>query len=172
MDIVAINKFVIDNLPYVLLIISSIMLILMIITMSLMIRLSKMKRKYRKMMCGVDVQNLEELVVRCVGDVQLNDKKVEDLSMQYQRLTAICSASIQKIGIVRFNAFKDTGSDLSFAIALLNGKDNGAVISSIYGRTESRIYAKPIIAGQSSYYLTTEEKSAINYAQDSKSKEK
>jgi hypothetical protein len=66
--------------------------------------------------------------------------------------------------IVRFNAFEDTGSDLSFAVALLDADYNGVVLSSIFGRNESRTYAKPVVAGQSSYFLTNEEKEALDMA--------
>ena len=162
------NRFVNDNLPYLLAVSYVMLLILLIMFFIQMLRIASMKRKYKKMMCGVEGKNLEEVIIGCINTVKLNDKKVEDLFLNYQRLANTCISSIQKVGIVRFNAFEDTGSDLSFAIALLNGKDNGIVISSIYGRAESRIYSKPISAGQSSYYLTTEEKEAIEQAQNSK----
>ena len=75
---------------------------------------------------------------------------------------------IQKIGIVRYNAFKDTGSDLSFALALLDSKDNGVVLNGIYSREMSNIYAKPVEKGVSKYVLSDEEKQAIEKAVNSK----
>ena len=56
------------------------------------------------------------------------------------------------------------GADLSFSCALLDGQDNGVVVTSLYGRTECRTYAKPIRAGASSYVLTDEEKQALMQA--------
>lgn len=69
------------------------------------------------------------------------------------------------MGIVRFNAFDGTGSDLSFSVALLDSRRNGVVITSLYGRNESRVYGKPVENGESPYTLSPEEKEAIEKAQ-------
>lgn len=71
---------------------------------------------------------------------------------------------IQKIGIVRYSAFQDTGSDLSFALALLDRENNGVVLNGIYSREMSNIYAKPIKKGESTYNLIEEEKQALKKA--------
>jgi len=81
-----------------------------------------------------------------------------------EELTRDLSGYVQKVGVVRFNAFEDTGSDLSFAVAILDAQLNGVVISSLYGREESRVYAKPVEAGGSRYLLTDEERRAIEEA--------
>ena len=73
---------------------------------------------------------------------------------------------IQKVGIVRYSAFQDTGSDLSFSLALLDEKDNGVVMNGIYSREMSNIYAKPVEAGKSSYTLSEEEQQAIKKAME------
>ena len=72
--------------------------------------------------------------------------------------------AVQKVGVVRFSPFEEIGSDLSFAIALLDHHHNGVVLSSIFGRDESRCYAKPIKNGESNYVLTEEEKQALSEA--------
>ena len=74
------------------------------------------------------------------------------------------SRCVQKIGIVRYSAFKDTGSDLSFAVALLDEENSGVVFNGIYSREMSNIYAKPVEKGNSSYTLSDEEAEAINKA--------
>ena len=71
---------------------------------------------------------------------------------------------IQKIGIVRYSAFKDTGSDLSFALALLDENNDGVVLNGIYSREMSNIYAKPIQNGKSTYTVSEEETQAISKA--------
>ena len=75
---------------------------------------------------------------------------------------------IQKVGIVRYSAFKDTGSDLSFAVALLDEKNSGVVFNGIYSREMSNIYAKPVENGNSSYTLSEEESEAIRKAINSR----
>ena len=71
---------------------------------------------------------------------------------------------IQKIGVVRYNAYNDAGNDLSFAVALLDEKNNGIVFNGIYSREMSNIYAKPIIDGKCEYNITKEENEALNKA--------
>jgi hypothetical protein len=66
--------------------------------------------------------------------------------------------------MVRFRAFEDMGSDLSYAVALLDAHNNGVVLSSIFGREDSRSYAKPIEDGKSSYPMTQEEEQALKEA--------
>ncbi len=73
----------------------------------------------------------------------------------------------KKCGIYRYNAYKDTGSDLSFTLALLNEKNDGVVLNGIYSRETSNIYAKPVINGNSAYKMTDEEKEAIKRAMNS-----
>ena len=96
-----------------------------------------------------------------VLNVKENNKRLDKEIEQIKNNLAFC---IQKVGIVRFNAFENMGSDLSFAIALLDSNDNGVVISSIYSRESSSTYAKPIVNGKSAYSLSEEELQAINKA--------
>jgi hypothetical protein len=72
--------------------------------------------------------------------------------------------SIQKVGVIRFNPFKDTGGDQSFSIAFLDAKDTGFVLSSLFTREGNRVYTKPITEGDSKYPLTEEEKEVITLA--------
>jgi hypothetical protein len=65
---------------------------------------------------------------------------------------------------VRYNAFDKTGSDLSFTLALLNDQMDGFVLTSIFGREDSRVYAKPLLGGKSQYALSQEEQQAIKAA--------
>ena len=66
--------------------------------------------------------------------------------------------------MVRYSAFQDTGSDLSFSLALLDEYNTGVVLNGIYSREMANIYAKPIKEGKSSYTLSDEEKEAIRKA--------
>jgi len=72
--------------------------------------------------------------------------------------------SLQRVGVVRFNPFDDTGGDQSFAMVLADAYGNGVVMSSLYRRGDSRIFAKPLMQWQSSYALSTEEQQAIERA--------
>jgi hypothetical protein len=72
--------------------------------------------------------------------------------------------AVQRVGMVRFDAFQDMGGQLSFAAALLDAQGSGMVLSSINGRSETRIYAKPVEQGNSRYNLSDEEQEAIRRA--------
>ncbi len=112
-------------------------------------------------------ENIEEILKKYI-------KKVEDVEVDNKELTEYCkrldmdvSKCIQKVGILRYSAFKDTGSDLSFTLALLNQNNDGVVLNGIYSREMSNIYAKPIKNGTSTYTVSEEEKEAIKRAMNS-----
>ncbi len=90
----------------------------------------------------------------------------EKISQELELLKRDCRFSIQKIGIIRFNPFSEVGGDQSFSIALLDGNDDGAVITSLYTREGNRVYGKPIKQGRSQYALSQEETKAIESAQE------
>lgn len=105
-------------------------------------------------------ENLEQIWQFC----QSLEQNLNKLTKDFENLKQTSHFFIQKIGIVRFNPFKETGGDQSFSIALLDGNNSGLVITSLYTREKNRIYAKPIKAGLSDYSLSVEEKKAITKA--------
>ena len=86
------------------------------------------------------------------------------LSKEMKVLKKKHNISVQKVGIVRFNPFSEVGSNQSFSIALLNGNNDGIVITSLYTREGNRVYGKPVKQGESEYSLSEEEKKAIEQA--------
>lgn len=162
MDLSQYTILITANLPYILLALTTLIFIALLVFISVNIKMNKLNKRYNQMMRGMENANIEELLLAHIEEVRKAVNKVKELDGEYQRLNGIVETAIQKVGMVRFNAFEDTGSDLSFALALLDKKKNGVVLSSIYGRNESRIYAKPIVDGQSTYHLSSEEKSAPN----------
>ena len=127
-------------------------------------RLNRMLRDYRALMTGTEGGNLEEILRDHIAQVQRTTAKVDDLAQLSRQIESALGRSLQRVGMVRFNPFPDTGGDQSFAIALLDGHGDGIVISSLYGRTESRVYAKPVEGGESAYALSAEEREAIRRA--------
>lgn len=105
---------------------------------------------------------LQEYNVRASDQEQKLDKCDKRLELAEQKLRA----GADRVELLRFRAFENIGSDLSFAVALLNQEGSGVVLSSIHNREESRVYAKPVIEGQSTYPLTDEEKHVINKARE------
>lgn len=105
-------------------------------------------------------RNLKE-ILRQFGDLE---KEVERISQGFENLKKENKFSVQKIGIVRYNPFSEVGGDQSFSIALLDGNNDGVVITSLYARDGNRVYGKPIKKGASEYSLSEEEKRAIEEA--------
>lgn len=97
------------------------------------------------------------------------EAKIEDIFLDIEKLQKLSEKSIQNVGVVRFNPFSDMGGNQSFAIALLDNKNNGFVISSLFIKEGNRVYAKAVKDGKSDYLLSNEEKEAITRAIGSKS---
>jgi hypothetical protein len=130
-----------------------------IVALVLAFRATARLRRVRRVLRGVQTNRGETLddaadVVHALADVA---KRVDDLEV-------VASLSVQHVGLVRFDAFEDMGGHLSFAAAMLDGEGDGFVFSSINGRQETRIYAKPIEAGASRHHLSDEEQEAIRRA--------
>lgn len=142
--------------------------VLIIITYALMINLwldlSYMKKKYKKMMAGVDGGNLERVINGHVEEVSMVVSEQKELRREIERIDETLAKAITRIAVVRFDAFDGMASDLSYCIAMLDSKNNGIVISGIFGREDSRTYVKPIVEGESSYKLTNEEEKALREA--------
>lgn len=112
--------------------------------------------------------NLDEMLRKYLADVREIKKDNSEIKAYYTKLDSDIASCIQKVGLVRYNAFKDVGSDLSFAMALLDRNDNGVVFNGLYGSESSNIYAKPIRNGVSKYKLSDEEQSALEIAEQTK----
>ena len=105
--------------------------------------------------------NLEEMMKEYIKRVEIVETKNNEIMEYCKVIDDNIKRCSQKMGIVRYNAFKDTGSDLSFALAILDDHNNGVVLNGIYARDSSNIYAKPVENGESKYILSNEEKEAI-----------
>lgn len=139
-------------------------------TLFLAMKLNRLNRKYMVFMQGGSGETVETMLLSRVEEIERLKRDVAALQAECRRLEQEGLNHIQKVGMIRFNAFENTGSDLSFSLAMTNAKGNGFVMSGIYGRDDSRIYAKPLLQGESTYALTKEEKRAIEESEKSKEK--
>ena len=78
----------------------------------------------------------------------------------------LIEGAVRRVGLVRYDAFEDVGGRLSFSCALLDDHRNGVVVTSINGRQDTRVYAKPVVEGRSAYNLSVEEEEAIRQASE------
>lgn len=154
------------DIKWVAIIAANSLLIFLLLIMSILnnSKIKKLMKKYYCFMNGLGDNNIEGLLEKCIerlNGISERNKEIENHINGIERNVFNC---IQKIGIVRFNAFDNVGSDLSYSIALLDANDDGVVVSGLYSRDNSASYAKPIIRGKSKYALSAEEIKAIDDA--------
>lgn len=107
---------------------------------------------------------LPQLIYENQEALALLEQEIRRIRQVQQLFDQELKSSIRRIGLVRYNAFEDMGGDLSFSLALMDEWGNGFIFSCLNGRSESRIYAKPLREGKSPYPLSKEEKEALAQA--------
>ncbi|MCX5971322.1 MAG: DUF4446 family protein [Coprothermobacterota bacterium] len=122
--------------------------------------------RLRSLVRGMEGTNLEEALGRLGEEVTNATTKSQELEGHLGNLDRRAQRFIQGMALERYNALQDASGDLSFSWALLDALGNGAVLTGLYGRTEYRLYAKPLRNGSSYYPLTGEEKRAIEKAEE------
>ncbi len=133
-------------------------------------RYNKLNRRYEKFMSKLSQgEKIEDMLAGYIERVRVLELKHDDLKDALDRLEANMKKCVQKVGLVRYNAYNDTGSDLSFTMALMDADDNGVVVNGLYSRESSSIFAKPLINGETKYNLSAEEIQAIDIAKTSSS---
>ena len=101
------------------------------------------------------------------GQIKRLEQAIRALNAMDRRQQVAIEGGIRRVALLRYDAFEDVGGRLSFSCALLDEYGSGVVLTSINGRQETRVYAKPIAAGRSSYNLSQEEAEAIREALES-----
>jgi len=125
------------------------------------LRYRQLANSFRLLMTGHAGANLETTLLDFVARLNHSEQITQTIDNRVTDLEVKSPYLIQHVGVVRFNPFADKGGDQSFVLAILDDHTDGVVISSLHGRTDVRVYAKPIVGGQSTYTLTAEEKEAI-----------
>ncbi len=140
-------------------------IILLVGFLTLIIKFSKLSKKYKNFMQKIgNGKNIEEDLENYMYKSERIEKQNLEILNNIKNIENDLAKCIKKIGMVRYNAFRDTGSNLSFALALLDENNNGVVLNGIYSREMSNIYAKPVENGVSPYTVSDEEKEAIQKA--------
>ena len=155
-------KLEINIFEIIILVINIMLLVLYILNC---IKLNKLRKNYDTFMTKLGKgDNINEMLKDYVEKVDEIKSENKEIIEYYQKLDTKSNDYLKKIGLVRYNAYKDTGSNLSFALAVLDNHNDGFVLNGIYARDNSNIYAKPIKNGKSEYVLSKEEEEAINKA--------
>lgn len=127
-------------------------------------RLKTMSRTVRQLLTGPEGADLETMLQGHLSSVDAMSVRADELSSQLGELSINLKTCVQNVGMVRFDAFGDVSGGQSFSVALLDGLQNGVVITGLFGRSESRCFGKSISNGQSQQLLSEEESSALEIA--------
>ena len=149
---------------YLLIASADLTLILLVMTVMCLINMRKLYRRYDIFMRGKDAETMENLIVEQMNDII--DLKAQDRYNKDSIRTANKNsrAAFQKIGIVKYNAFKGMGGNLSFALALLDYTNTGFVLNSVHSREGCYLYLKDVERGETEVLLGAEEQEALEQA--------
>ncbi len=157
-----------QNLMFILFVLGFVAVVALIAAVYSTSKYNELKRRYEFFM-GANRkradQNMETMLKEYLNTVREVEKDVEDVRSDMDKVMKHMDKCVQKVGVVRYNPFEETGGNLCFAVALLDNEDNGVVLNGIYGKTGSFTYAKPIEAGTSTYVLSAEEIEALDRAE-------
>lgn len=127
-------------------------------------RVSSLNKKYEFFMQDETGKSMEAKLREDVAHLHELQDSMELIHKTQKDILAVQNHCFRKIGFVKYNAFDNIGNNLSFAFTVLDGKNDGFCLSSVYGRNESRIFAKPIVDGKCLYGMSEEEKESLDNA--------
>ena len=127
-------------------------------------RVGRLRRRLDGITRGADGTSLDAILDAHLDKVYAVARELDELSARAAILEATGRRAIQRVGLVRFNPFEDTGGNQSFALALTDVTGNGFVLSSLHTRTGTRVYAKAVTDGRSDGALSEEEAEALRLA--------
>ncbi len=152
------------DIGYILIGMAAVIAISIILIIIQMVKLSKLKKKYSVFMQGKDAKSMEKDIIGLYEDNKFIKVSIEKNKNDIRELFKKQELSFQKVGIVKYDAFKQMGGQLSFSLALLNENDCGFIINSVHSTEGCYSYSKEIKNGQCSILLGEEEKQALDMA--------
>ena len=153
-----------ENLAVVTLVIIGLLVLALIVLVANISKLQRLMTRYRQLMRGMTGANLEQLLENSLRELSEMSREQIQLKEKVTELSVQSQSSLQSVGMVRFDAFSDTGGQQSFSLAVADRDGNGFVLTNLHGRDESYFYAKSLVNWRSRYALTKEEEQAIKEA--------
>lgn len=158
------HPWVLDHLDLLAVIVGVVLLACLIPAITALVKTRQLKERYDRLVMGRDGLNLEELLGHHGELIQEGLDRSQQADSRLEKVEAQLQLTVAGMSLVRYNAFRETGSDLSFSLALLDRNLDGVVLTSLFGRDESRCYGKPIKEGQSEHHLSEEERQVLEEA--------
>jgi hypothetical protein len=126
--------------------------------------LGVLRRRQRILSRGMTDSSLQDILAQHFIRVDGLEDRIEKLEEDLETIQHVQLNAVQRVGLVRYDAFDDMGGELSFALALLNDHGDGIVMSTITGRQDNRTYAKQVVKGRAAIQSSAEEDAAIKQA--------
>ncbi|NMO94192.1 DUF4446 family protein [Paenibacillus lemnae] len=158
------NELILEQLHWFIVGMVLVILLLWVMVMVHGSKLRNMRKKYNAMMSGSGVEDLESLLLQLKIQMDAVEEEQGQHRVQLDGIGNNLKGIKTKTGIVRYNAFGERGNDLSFSVALLSAKGDGFVLTGLYNRENSFVYAKPVNNSESKHALSPEEREAIRLA--------
>jgi hypothetical protein len=158
------NALVTPVLGVVAIALAAVSLVLLVLVIVLFRRMARFERRFESLTRGGAGKSLEAVIDASLDKVYAVAREVDELAARSAVLEQTQRRAFQRIGLVRFNPFEDTGGNQSFALALLDHHGDGFVISSLHARAGTRVYGKAISRGTSETTLSAEESEALRLA--------
>jgi len=163
-----ITEVINSNSVYIILAMAILSIILLIFILVLFIKQAKLNKKYKKFMVGATGENLESQVIARFADIDALKADVKKMNAEMVKVRENIMITYQKVGVVKYDAFKEMGGKLSFVLALLDQNNNGILLNSVHSSREGCYsYLKEIIKGESFLELSGDEKKALEQALNS-----
>jgi signal transduction histidine kinase len=157
-----------NNIAYICIGLAVFSLIVLIMLIILLQKQKKLNKKYKKFMTGASGENLEEQVISRFAEIDKLKADSVKLSNELNKVKENLLIAYQKVGVVKYVAFKEMGGKLSFVLALLDKNNNGILLNSVHSSREGcYTYLKEIIKGESFLELSEDEKIALDQALNS-----
>lgn len=160
----SLHTFLNSDGPALIAAMSVVVILLALWVATLQSRQRRLERRIDALFKDLEGENTAQMLVDYLGKVRATAAAMSRVKAEHDAIAAVMPNVIRHVGLVRFSPFHDTGGDQSFALALLDGRRDGVVVTALHSRTDSRLYAKPVEGGSSSYVLTPEEREAMNRA--------
>jgi len=155
-----------DILIVLLIVLGTTLLALLVLNVLLIFYSYKINKRFDLLLENGKIKDLKDVLFKQIDKTKSQEETINEVIARVKNLENISEKTFQKLGVVRFNPFANVGGNQSFAIALLDRQNNGFVISSLFIKEGSRVYAKAIKNGKSEHSLSTEEQEALKRAME------
>lgn len=154
------NGALLNNLAAVVGALSVLLLVALVLLMKAQSKLNTLQKKYDFFTQGEEV-NIDQVLTRTLNELAATKAELAQLQDKHNKLREQVSGCLQIVKMNRYDAFDAMGGKMSYSLLLADEKKNGVILTSIYGRDDSRSYAKDVKEGKSEYTLADEEKTLL-----------